>query len=341
MRHKLSLLSMMVFAVSFCAQAQNDVLTRVAQELADGKYEGVTSGMLSMRGNVLFEAYAPGYNANKRHDIRSATKSITALLIGALIDEGKLKNTRVKLSSILSEEFIDIPRGDPKRAIRIADLLTMRGGLACNDWAPSSVGNEDKMYKTDDWFQFWIRQPLAYEVGEHFSYCTGGVVALGRVIERLSGMSVPEYANLKLFERLGIADAKWDKTPTGNTDTGGHLQIKLKDLQTLGLLVAQQGRWQDKQLISKRWIKAMTEPQTRIPERRQQYGYLWWYDNGTVNDMPVTIMYAHGNGGNFIFIVPELEIVAAFTGKNYGKPSQFTALRIFSREIVPAIAQNK
>lgn len=329
---------LILFVFTFPLKAQNDVLERAAKDVADGKHRGVTGGMLSVRGEVLFEAYAPGYSADKRHDIRSATKSVTALLIGALIDDGKLKNAHVKLSDILPEAFAHVPAKSPKRSIRIDDLLTMRGGLACNDWAPSSVGNEDKMYQTSDWFRFWIDQPIAYEIGEYFSYCTGGVVALGRVIKELSGMSVPDYAELKLFKPLGIAGAKWEETPTDHTDTGGHLQLKLKDLYTLGLFVAAGGKWQGTQLISEQWVKTMTEPHTRIPERRQQYGYLWWYDEGRVNDKPVTIMYAHGNGGNFIFIVPELEIVASFTGKNYGKPSQFTALQIFSREIVPAIA---
>ncbi|WP_262694008.1 serine hydrolase domain-containing protein [Kordiimonas aquimaris] len=319
------------------SHADNPVVARVAAEIEQGEHEGVTGGVLSVNGDVLFEVYAPGYNAGKRHDIRSATKSVTALLIGALIDEGKLKNTRVKLSSILQDEFANLGRSDPRHSLRIEDLLTMRGGLACNDWAPASVGHEDKMYETADWFAFWVNQPVAYERGKHFSYCTGGVVALGRVIEKLSGMPVPAYAEQKLFAPLGIEGARWEKTPTDHTDTGGHLRLRLNDLQKIGLMVAAEGVWEDEQIISKRWIKDMVEPQTRIPERRQQYGFLWWYDNGKVKDKPVSIMYAHGNGGNFIFIIPELELVASFTGKNYGKPTQFKALQLLTRELVPSL----
>lgn len=323
-------------------QARQDVpqgVAQIAQGIKGGKYDGVTGGVLSVGGVTWFEVYAPGYSAKKRQDIRSATKSITALLIGKLIDEGKLRNTKVKLADILTSEFDDPSIAPEKRRITIEDLLTMRGGAACNDWAPASLGHEDKMYKTDDWFRFWVKTPQAYEIGDHFSYCTGGVVALGRVIERLAGQPVPDYAERVLFGPLGITGASWATTPTGHTDTGGHLEVTLSDLHKIGLLVADGGKWEGQQVITSDWVRQMTRPQTDIYERRQKYGYIWWYDEGRVDETKVSLIYAHGNGGNFIFIVPELEIVAAFTGKNFGKPSQFTALQFFTREIVPIIAK--
>lgn len=333
------LLAFLLPSISVAAQEGNAVINKIVNELEAGTHDGVTGGMASVNGEIIFEAYAPGYTANKQHDIRSATKSITALLMGALIDEKKLKNTRIKLSDVLKDDFAALPRGDAKRSITIENLLTMRGGLACDDWSPASVGHEDKMYQTSDWFSFWVSSPIAYEIGKHFSYCTGGVVALGRAIEKQAGISVPQYAETKLFGPLGITGAKWEKTPKGYTDTGGHLRLRLKDLHTIGLLVAAGGVWDGQQIVSKHWIEEMTKPQTRIPERRQQYGYLWWYDEGKAEGQPVSIIYAHGNGGNFITIVPELGLVAAFTGKNYGKPSQFTAFQILTRELVPSLVE--
>jgi CubicO group peptidase (beta-lactamase class C family) len=321
----------------------NDTLTSVAQRLAAGEYEGITGGMLSVDDKVIFEAYAPGVDASDRQDIRSATKSITAILVGELIEDGLLKSVKVKVSDILEDEFKAIPKGDPKRDITIEDLLTMRTGLACNDWAEASVGHEDKMYKTRDWAAFLLSQPIAHEVGEHFSYCTGGVVLLGRVIRKLSGREVPDYANERLFRPLGIEGAKWDGTPKGYTDTGGHLRLRLGDLYKIGVLVANggvSGHGTDQaQIVAQEWVRAMTAEHTRIYERRQRYGYLWWLDTGEVKGKPVSLIYAHGNGGNFILIVPELKLVAAFTGKNYGKPEQFIPLQLLSREIVPSLIE--
>lgn len=321
------------------ATAQDEIAD-IAKGLEAGKYEGITGGMASVSGEVLFESYAPGYSASRTHDIRSATKSITALLIGELIKDGSLKSEKVKLSKLLPDEFAHIQKSDPRRDITIKDALTMRTGLACNDWAPASVGHEDKMYNTRDWAEFLLTKPLAYERGKHFSYCTGGVVLLGRVIQKLSGMSVPEFAEHRLFTPLGITGARWEKTPKGYTDTGGHLRLKLDDLHKIGQLVLANGKWSNTQIIDADWLKKATKEQTNIPERREKYGYLWWRDSGEVKGTKVTLLYAHGNGGNFIFIVPELNLVASFTGKNYGKRTQFIPNQIVAQKIVPALIAN-
>lgn len=315
------------------------VMADIARGLEAGEFKGITGGMVSIGGEVQFEAYAAGNGPDKRHDIRSATKSITALLVGELIEDGSLKTVKKKLSQILPDEFSHMEKNDPRRDITVEDAMTMRTGLACNDWAPASVGHEDKMYQTEDWAAFLLSKPMAYERGKHFSYCTGGVVLLGRVIAKLSGMAVPDFANERIFSPLGITDAKWEHTPAGHTDTGGHLRLSLADLHKIGLLVQAGGKWQSDQLIESKWLNSALKEQTRIYERRERYGYLWWRDGGNVKGKDVSLIYAHGNGGNFIFIVPELELVAAFTGKNYGKRSQFIPNQLVAQRIVPALIE--
>lgn len=315
----------------------NDVIETIAGKLSRGDYDGITGGMVSVDGKLLFEAYAGGNDADKRHDVRSATKSITSLLIGELVEDGSLSSVNVKVSKILPDEFAHMANDDLRRGIRIEDILTMRTGLACNDWVPASLGQEDKMYKTRDWAAFLLSQPLAHEIGEHFSYCTGGVVLLGRVIKKLAGMDVPSFAEERLFRSLGIMGAKWEKTPTGRTDTGGHLRLSLPDLHKLGVLMLNKGRVGDTQVVTEDWIKASTKEHTNIYERHERYGYLWWLNSGEVKGKAVSLIFAHGNGGNFIFIMPELNLVAAFTGENYGKPTQFIPMQILTKEIVPAL----
>ncbi len=336
----ISLLSLSLSFLPAGAQVTEEakqVMSGIADGLRSGEFKGITGGMVSIGGEVMFEAYARRNGPNKRHDIRSATKSITSLLVGELIEDGSLKSVKKKLSALLPDEFSHMDKNDPRRDITVEDALTMRTGLACNDWAPASVGHEDKMYRTQDWAEFLLNKPMAYERGKHFSYCTGGVVLLGRVIEKLSGKPVPDFANERLFKPLGIDRARWETTPSGHTDTGGHLRLNLADLHTIGLLVNAGGKWQGNELIDPNWLNKAIKEQTRIYERRERYGYLWWRDGGTVKGKDVSLIYAHGNGGNFIFIVPELELVAAFTGKNYGKPTQFIPNRLVAQRIVPAL----
>ena len=321
----------LVFAL--CVPVIADDINLVGQEISQGKHKGVKGGIVAVDGNILFKAYAPGEQPDRARDIRSATKSITSLLIGKLIELEMLKNVDVRVSRILPDEFAHMVKDDPRRDIRIKDILTMRTGLACNDWQPASLGQEDKMYETPDWAAFILSQPLSHETGEHFSYCTGGVVLLGRVIEKLSGMKVPAFAEKYLFTPLGIEEAKWDKTPKGYTDTGGHLKLTLKSLYRIGEMMAAGGE----NIIAKSWVRDAVKSRTGIYERPEEYGYLWWLHSGEIEGRKVTLIYAHGNGGNFIFLVPELKIVAAFTGVNFGSRDQFIPKQLLTRRIIPAL----
>ncbi len=322
-----------IFFVAFAVWGEDDIIQIIADEIRAGKHQGVKGGILSVGDKVLFEAYAPNEKAEYVRDIRSATKSITSILIGELIEQRMLDSVKIPVADILQDEFSEIGSKDLKRLITIEDLLTMRSGLACNDWLPSSVGHEDKMYETDNWAAFILSQPMAHETGKHFSYCTGGVVLLGRIIEKLSGMSVPDFANAYLFSPLGITEAQWAKTPMGHTDTGGHLKLTLKNLHTLGLAVADDGQG----IMQKEWLQKALANHTDIYERRETFGYLWWQHSGEIKGRHINLIYAHGNGGNFIFLVPELDLVAAFTGVNFGKSAQFIPKRLLTQKIIPAL----
>ncbi len=327
----------LVFWIMGTNLAAANEIDAVAAEIASGSIEGVTGLSISVGGEIVAQASAPGLSAKTRHDIRSATKSITALLVGVLIDEGKLKGVDTPVSKILGEDFAPFSKSDPRRDITVKDLLTMRSGLACDDWAPASVGHEDKMYETGNWARFFLSQPFAHERGRHFSYCTGGVVLLGRVIEKLAGEPVPDFARRALFEPLGVADVTWERTPEGGTDTGGHVRLSASDMEKIGRLVLDKGDWNGRRLLSPEWIAAATSKQTDIPERKFDYGYLWWLDTIARDGKSEAIFFAMGNGGNFIFVLPERRAVVAFTAENFNSPMQFKPAELLRDRILPAL----
>ena len=326
----LAALLCLVFAAG---AARAGAIEDVAAAVAAGEYEGVTGFVLSIDGEIVARGAADG--EAKLHDIRSATKSVTALLIGAAVDRGLIENVDVRVADILPEDFAALGEDDEKRRLTLRDLMTMRTGLACDDWVPASVGHEDRMYKTKDWTAFFLSQPFAHDRSEHFSYCTGGVVMLGRVLEKAAGEPVPVFAQRVLFGPLGIENVRWDETPEGGTDTGGHLRISTGDLHRIGMLVAAGGEWNGEQVISRRWIDEMLSKQTDVYERKFDYGLLWWLD--TMNEAGEQIQFAMGNGGNLVFILPERGVVATFTAKNYNSPEQFLPAQILREKILPAL----
>lgn len=140
---------------------------------------------------------------------------------------------------------------------------------------------------------------------------------------------------------MNIHSAAWQLTPSGSADTGGHLHLTLDDFHKIGMLVAKNGVWKHKMLVSKRWISNMTRSHTNIYERPEQYGYLWWIYTHKLQNSQIDIIYAHGNGGNFSFIVKQLDLVVTFTGKAFGSKAQFIPFRFLIDEIIVHYAWDK
>ncbi len=321
----------------------NGELASISKRISGHEYPHILGAKLSIGESpeTLLIALKDSHNANKPVDIRSATKSITALLFGVseAFDTESLLRTPVSLFLPQYFSSSSIAVDVQKTSITVHDLLTMRSGLACNDWVSASVGHEDKMYQSHDWIGFWSSKPVAFEPGEHFNYCTGNVIALGEIITSQTEMPVPVFADKYLFSKMGIEDIHWETTPKGRTDTGGHLKMRLSDLHKIGLLVLNKGRWHGKQIVSEKWIAKITAVQTPVPERREQYGMLWWsmyVPNGTDT---VHMIYAHGNGGNFIIIIPEIALVATFIGNAFNSIEQFAPLKLLVNEILPQLSK--
>lgn len=324
------------------ADEQPSALRLLAAEVARGEHPGI-EGMAAIRDGVLLAQGQTDSLGDGGRDIRSATKSITALLVGIAIDRGAIASVQVPVIELLPE-YADALSDDPRKArIRVEDLLTMRSGLDCDDWTQSSPGHEDKMYRRRDWLAFWAKQAMRDDPGTRFSYCTGNVVALGRILANTLGRPVPEFAREALFEPLGIDNARWETWNRGrDTDTGGHLAIHPADLLRIGQLVMAGGSQQGRELVSRGWIEAMTTEHTSIPDRPQHYGYLWWLDQARGAKLPPTrVWMAMGNGGNLLFLLPEHDFGVVFAGTRYNRPNAMEPMLWLRDRILPAEADER
>jgi CubicO group peptidase (beta-lactamase class C family) len=279
------------------------------------EFHAVNGVLVARAGKLAFERYFNGFDASSLMNTRSTTKTVTSMLVGI--------------------------------AITIEDFLTMSSLLECDDSNSFSRGNEERMYLVEDWAKFtldlpikgfpnWVTRPEDAKYGRSFSYCTVGVTTLGSLLERATGIPVPEFADRFLFSPLGIRRVSWQFTPLGTAMTGGGLQLRGRDLLKLGGLYLDGGRWNGSQIVSERWVRESTRPHAEVDDS-SDYGYLRWLKNFVVGGRAFASYSMLGNGGNKVCIFPELQLVAVIASTNFNTRGMHEATdRLLTEYILPA-----
>lgn len=293
--------------------------------------------MLLLKNNqLLLEEYYQEYDLNKVHDLRSTSKSIRSLLMGIAVDQGLVKSIDDPVYKYLPDLRPQKNQDERKGAITIRHLLTMSTGLECNDWDPKSKGQEDRVYKKKDWLQYTIDLPMVNDPGEVSAYCSMGAILVAEIISVTSGMPIQEFAQKNLFDPLGISQVQWGHTNQKEViNSGKRLYMRPRDMAKLGQLVLQQGQWNGKQIVSKAWIEDATTPKTKITGI--DYGFLWWNLPFQYQGRAIMSKLATGNGGQYIIVFPELELIAVFTGGAYNSQDDKLPFALMNRVILPSL----
>jgi CubicO group peptidase (beta-lactamase class C family) len=314
-------------------------VARLVSRVVDGTYRDVHGILVSRAGRLVVEEYFYEYDRERTHQMRSASKSIVSALVGIAIDRGILKGeSDLVLTRLPYERYANPDTGKDRLTLR--DLLTMRSGLACDDWDGDSPGNESRVYESEDWVKYVLDLPVADPPGTRGRYCSGNVLVAGRIVERAAGSTLPAFAQEHLFAPLGIrpGDVRWNFTlDASNAATFAQLNLRPRDMLKIGLLFHQQGSWGGRQIIPREWVARSTARWSTVGD--QEYGYFWWHQwvDAATPDGPrrVDMVVATGNGGQKIYLVPSLDLVVVLTGGNYNAQSPATA--IMAKELLPAL----
>lgn len=310
------------------------LLMSALDRLRDGDYPGVDSLVAVRHGRLVAEGYFGGYGRDTPHDLRSTGKSFTSALTGIAVEQGLL-GVDEPVSQVIPGFDGYANMDDRKRAITVRHLLNMSSGLACDDWTDSSPGNEERMYGKPDWMKFILDLPTLYDPGTVSSYCTGGVVVLGYAISRRSGMGLDQYADTWLFGPLGIREVQWRRAPDGSATGGGGLRLRPRDAAKLGQLYLSGGTWNGARIVPAAWVEESQRIFTTIG--RDGYGFLWWKRTFRHSTGAVDAYFTSGNGGNYIFVLPTLDLVVVFTGSNYNSPRGDQPFAIMTTGVLPAV----
>jgi CubicO group peptidase (beta-lactamase class C family) len=319
----------------------------VANHTFERDYELLNRGLdqTDSQYNYYNLDWHPYYQGSGLHSLQSVTKSVTAMLVGIAIQRGELANTSEKILGYFDDYDI-LNLDDLKRQITIEDLLTMQAGIEWDEFTYSlddprnSVG---ELERSDDWIQFILNLPMTHQPGEVFVYSSGAAQLLSVIMQKTTGLPIDEYAEEYLFKPLGISEYFWKKTPKGWADTEGGLYLKAEDLAKLGYLVLHRGEWEGEQIISSEWVNAMLSPKVgdvfpEDPTLDWGYGYMWWLV-GDTSQNGIDVYAGLGYGGQRLFVVPELDIVAVFNAWDIYTLYPST-IDLFLLQIIPTAMEN-
>lgn len=325
-----------------------DSLTRAVNS---GRYDGVNSILISHRGKAVYERYFGGWTRDSLHDSRSSFKSVTGLLMGIAIDRGYIKSVHQKVYSFFPEYRNFSGKDSLKRNMTIKDLLNMTAGLDCEEFNDGKDCESD-MSLTKDWVKFSLAIPLKNPPGTVWAYNSSAPVILGDVISRAAGMSIMDFAKRFLFMPLGITKYRWTIDPSGHGMTAGSFYILPADMLKIGEMVRQQGKWSGKQVVSAAWIKTSMQTPIAISDfsfmkysrsavgipHPTYYGYYWYKERIATTAYQRDVWFASGNGGQYLFIIPEIELVVVFMQSNYNSWKAKKAFDLLARYILPGFA---
>jgi CubicO group peptidase (beta-lactamase class C family) len=313
----------------------------IVRAIRDGTYKDVHSVLLYQDGKLVLEEYFYGYDAERPHQLRSATKSVVGALAGIAIDRAALSGVN---ETVLPEmSYSSYANPDPRKAaITLGDFLAMNSGLDCNDHSSSSPGRETVIDDKPDWVKSTLDLPMINTPGSKAFYCSGGVAVVGRLIENKVHMRLPDYAQATLFGPLGIsrADWTWNYDLTNADKEYSQIHLRPRDMLKLGILFLDDGRWHGRQIISESWVHASLAEHSHVDNI--SYGYFWWRHMFNM-EMPgraqqVVVIAAQGNGGQKIYIAPQYHLVAVFTGGGYNADST-PPNTIMEKMILPRLMQ--
>jgi len=278
---------------------------------------------------LLYEKYYNNWDTTDLNSIKSVTKSINALLVGKAIELGLIDSVEQKISDFFPEYFESV-NDSLKEEIRIKNLLTMSAGFEWNNFGGKYRSGWD-LYKGNRNEYLITQTVMGSNPGEIFNYNSGLSHMLSSIITEKSGMSTEQFAEKYLFDSLGITNYKWTKDRNGYNLGNSELFLTSRDMAKIGLLILKNGFWYDKQLIDSAYINEMLSPQIKtagIGEKySEHYGYQWWVK--TYKD--VTINFAAGYGGQYIFVIPKFDLVLVFTTNWQKSNSSFKPLELIER----------
>ena len=297
--------------------------------------------LIARHGKLVLEEYFHGQSRDNLRNIRSAGKSVTSVLVGAVLHDGAPLRLDSPVYQVMNDGAFPHDLEPQKKTMTLEHLLTQSSGYFCDDSNDAAPGNEDKIWdnaeQNPDFWNFTLSLPMATPPGENSVYCSMQPnLALGMVQHATKEFPLDAFDRL-VAKPMRIGNYVWALDAAGNPFGGGGLGIGARDFLKFGQLMLNGGAWNGRQILSPEYARNSITPLYNL--RRITYGYLWWTEDMPYKARKVRAFMALGNGGNNIVGIPELDLVVAIQGANYASRTTGKIREIVPRSILPAVRE--
>jgi CubicO group peptidase (beta-lactamase class C family) len=317
-------------------------IERAVQQLIDMSMDSINapqvhSLLIVRRGKLVLEEYFHGEHRLKPHNVRSGSKSVTATLVGAAMLAGAPLQLTTPVYGAMKSSVDAEPR---KNAMTLEHLLSMSSGYFCDDNNDEAPGNENGMWdqtKHPDFYQFALQLPLITAPGEKAVYCSiNPNLALG-MLGRATGESPYYLFDRLLAQPLGIRNYAWAMDRARNPYGGGGMALVARDYIKFGQLMLDSGVWKGKRILNNEFVTRATSPLYKIGGTRD-YGLAWWQEQKPYKNRTVKFFAMLGNGGNYVMVFPELELIVSTTGGSYASRGwRWAGGELVENYVLPAV----
>jgi CubicO group peptidase (beta-lactamase class C family) len=316
-------------------------LDDLVDRIRSGEIANIHSLLVVRNGWLVLESYFNAHHAEEQHEQQSVTKSFASAAIGIAIEQGRISGVEETVLGFFDDDIVIENLDERKRRITLEDLLTMRSGTDYHERGPDSPHWQlNRMQR--GWTQFILDRPMVREPGTHFQYDSGAVILSSALIKQRYGLHADAFAREYLFEPLGIERLSWYRNAERHPHTGGGLGLRSRDMARFGLLYLRDGQWGEQQVLPKEWVRASLSRQVEFDPRSGRrsvgYGYWWWVfppDPGGAGQQD--IYAAVGWRGQYIFIVPEHEMVVVVTAGCHDWSEEQAIVDFLYESILPSV----
>lgn len=302
----------------------------------------IQSVSIERHGRLVLDQYFYGFTPAYPHDVRSAGKSVSTLIVGRAMQDSHAFTPSSRVLALLPQ-YLPVKHDDArKQRMTVANLMTMASGLACDDNDDASPGNEDTMQSRPagtDWYRYTLNLPMVSEPGTRAVYCTAGINLLGAIVQNATHAPLDRYFRDRFAAPMQFGTYfMWLMPPPANAAyMGGGDRIRPRDFLKFGQLVLDGGRWHGRAIVAADWIAQSVQPRTAPVGEGDQYGYGWHITHVRVDGRSYEVVNAGGNGGQLLLVVPALDLAVMVTAGNY---NQFPVWRRFLPEFVTAAVRS-